>query len=142
MSRNSKNQVEIVVDEFGNAQEFYPDAANGDYNRDEHDIAAEKEEKKEISRLNRHIVSELKSEIKTVIIALNRAVSLDELHEACEFFADTSVDVKLVKRAIRALVKDGKLTEVAKNNYELSQVKRDFYSALNALKKNPTTRLS
>jgi len=141
MSRKNNPEAEVMLDENGNIiEEYYPDHQSGDLNRTADDMLSESEAKKEVQRLNRHFVNEFKSTIRTVIIALNRSVTLDEIKEAVEYFEDTSVDVKLIKRAIRALIKEEKLSEVSKNVYELSQKKREFYASLKALKENPTHR--
>lgn len=137
MSRNSRNESENFENEVVEIIDASPEGQEMDYDKS----LSDKEAKREVSRLNNEMVKSLKSEIKTVIIALNRVVTLAEIVEFCEFMADTRVDVKLVKRAIRQMVKDETLTQIDSKSWQMSQHKRqlyDVFASIRAQRHNPT----
>ena len=155
MSRkNSDNGVdfsaeasELAADEYGNmhGQTGETSGEYADYSQGaNHDEAAEqKRVKREIAVMNNNMVDEFTRWIRRYVDEACRedscTINRSEFQDALEMILDTSVDKKLVNRAIRKAVKLGTLVETSRNVFTVSEArKRIMHLADRA--KNPQTR--
>jgi len=109
---------------------YMPDDAE----KDASDAAFSEFQKKAIRTNNKMIVAELKSTVRTIVIALDRPIHSDEIQDAVEFFMETSVDLRLINQALRQLVKENRLEKNENGSYQLPATRKHMYDALAAYK--------